>query len=164
MSALAAEPTVKAIETRYAGHRFRSRLEARVAVLFDALQVPWEYEVEGFHLGELGEFLCDFWLPAHRLWVEVKPHMCERSLDKLRALAAATDCRAGALVWGMKPVGSAWALPAPVSPGNVTLASGPAKPLVQTPLHYIADSNGLKLVKAVIAARGARFEHGEKPE
>ena len=29
--------TAKAIETRYAGHRFRSRLEARWAVFFDAL-------------------------------------------------------------------------------------------------------------------------------
>jgi hypothetical protein len=41
---------VKAIETRYAGCRFRSRLEARWAVFFDALGVKWEYEREGFDL------------------------------------------------------------------------------------------------------------------
>ncbi len=31
---------IKAIETRYKGYRFRSRLEARWAVFFDALSVP----------------------------------------------------------------------------------------------------------------------------
>jgi hypothetical protein len=43
---------IKAIETRYKGYRFRSRLEARWAVFFDALGVEWEYEKEGFDLGE----------------------------------------------------------------------------------------------------------------
>lgn len=39
---------IKAIETKYKGYRFRSRLEARWAVFFDALGVRWEYEIEGF--------------------------------------------------------------------------------------------------------------------
>lgn len=61
----------EAIETRYAGCRFRSRLEARWAVFFDALNVRWDYEPEGFVLGtEL--YLPDFWLPDIKLWVEVK--------------------------------------------------------------------------------------------
>ncbi len=38
----------KAIETLYKGYRFRSRLEARWAVFFDALGLKWEYEKEGF--------------------------------------------------------------------------------------------------------------------
>lgn len=38
---------IKPIETRYAGCRFRSRLEARWAVFFDALKIEWEYEPEG---------------------------------------------------------------------------------------------------------------------
>lgn len=41
-------PDVKPIETKYAGHRFRSRLEARWAVFFDHLGVEWEYEPEGY--------------------------------------------------------------------------------------------------------------------
>ena len=45
---------IKAIETQYKGYRFRSRLEARWAVFFDALQVRWDYELEGFDLGEMG--------------------------------------------------------------------------------------------------------------
>lgn len=75
--------TIKAIETRYAGCRFRSRLEARWAVFFDALEVAWEYEPEGFELPS-GRYLPDFLL--HGLggdawnqdrpgdcWFEVKP-------------------------------------------------------------------------------------------
>lgn len=61
------------IETIYKGYRFRSRLEARWAVFFDALGVPWEYEKEGFDLGEMGWYLPDFWLPVQKLWAEVKP-------------------------------------------------------------------------------------------
>lgn len=62
---------IKAIETRYKGYRFRSRLEARWAVFFDALGIKWEYEKEGFDLD--GEYyLPDFWLPQVGMWAEVK--------------------------------------------------------------------------------------------
>lgn len=50
---------IKAIETRYAGHRFRSRLEARWAVAFDHLGITWEYEPEGFQTSA-GMYLPDF--------------------------------------------------------------------------------------------------------
>jgi hypothetical protein len=63
---------LKAIETTYKGYRFRSRLEARWAVFFDALGVPWEYEKEGYDLGEAGWYLPDFWLPRQHYWFEVK--------------------------------------------------------------------------------------------
>ena len=64
---------LKAIETSYSGYRFRSRLEARWAVFFDALDMPYEYEKEGFKLPS-GWFLPDFWLPEQNLWVEIKPY------------------------------------------------------------------------------------------
>lgn len=38
----------QAIDTRYRGYLFRSRLEARWAVYFDAIGLRWEYEREGF--------------------------------------------------------------------------------------------------------------------
>ena len=41
---------LKAIDTPYQGHLFRSRLEARWAVFFDALGLEWEYESEGYDL------------------------------------------------------------------------------------------------------------------
>ena len=51
---------IKAIETEYNGYRFRSRLEARWAVFFDALGVKYEYEPEGFDLGNGVYYLPDF--------------------------------------------------------------------------------------------------------
>lgn len=65
---------MKPIETRYAGHRFRSRLEARYAVMLDHLGVRWEYEPQGYDLPS-GPYLPDFWLPEVRggMWLEVKP-------------------------------------------------------------------------------------------
>ena len=74
---------LQAIETHYAGHRFRSRLEARWAVFFNHLGIRWEYEPQGYMIGPYfpecptwvdtrRPYLPDFWLPGHRLWVEVK--------------------------------------------------------------------------------------------
>ena len=67
--------TIKAIETRYKGYRFRSRLEARWAVFFDSLGIRWQFEPEGFNLRKhgLGYYLPDFFLPDQNYWIEVKP-------------------------------------------------------------------------------------------
>ena len=62
---------IKAIETRYKGYRFRSRLEARWAVFFDKISVPWEYEKEGYEFNGY-KYLPDFYLPTFALFVEVK--------------------------------------------------------------------------------------------
>lgn len=88
---------IKPIETVYKGYKFRSRLEARWAVFFDALEIRWEYEPEGYRIGphclepdqegmcpdyrpypETYEcmhrrmYLPDFRLPDQKSWVEVK--------------------------------------------------------------------------------------------
>ena len=63
---------IKAIQTRYKGYHFRSRLEARWAVFFDALGIKWEYEKEGYDLGEHGWYLPDFWLPSFSIRGELK--------------------------------------------------------------------------------------------
>jgi hypothetical protein len=60
-----------AIETQYRGYLFRSRLEARWAVFFDALQMEWQYETQGYELGDC-RYLPDFWLPQIDAFVEVK--------------------------------------------------------------------------------------------
>ncbi len=65
----------KAIETIYKGYRFRCRLEARWAVFFDALGMPFEYEKEGFVLNDGTKYLPDFWLPSLKLWVEIKSEL-----------------------------------------------------------------------------------------
>lgn len=64
---------IKPIETHYKGYRFRSRLEARWAVFLDALGIRYEYEIEGYDLGEAGWYLPDFWLPQQEIIVEIKP-------------------------------------------------------------------------------------------
>jgi len=54
------EAPTRAIETRYKGYRFRSRLEARWAVFFDAIGWKWEYEPEGYELADGTRYLPDF--------------------------------------------------------------------------------------------------------
>ena len=90
---------VQAIQTRYRGHFFRSRLEARWAVFFDALGWNWEYEPQGFNLPENGCYLPDFYVePLSRhewstgpFWAEIKGKDPSRSeLRKLRELSRVT--------------------------------------------------------------------------
>lgn len=74
-------PRINPIETLYNGIRFRSRLEARWAVFFDALEIKWEYEPEAYSLPS-GNYLPDFFLPGQGdgegpMHLEVKPFPCE---------------------------------------------------------------------------------------
>jgi len=79
------------IETIYSGYRFRSRLEARYAVFFDTLHIPYEYEKEGFDLNGT-PYLPDFWLPEQECWVEIKGERAtDEERNKTRALATATQ-------------------------------------------------------------------------
>ena len=76
---------VKAIETEYAGCKFRSRLEARWAVFFDEAGIKWVYEPEGFVLKDGTKYLPDFYLPnikhfdCHREMTDDYPEKYERS-------------------------------------------------------------------------------------
>lgn len=62
---------IKPIETKYNGFRFRSRLEARWAILFDAIGLKYEYEVEGFEMEGI-RYLPDFYIPRLDRWFEIK--------------------------------------------------------------------------------------------
>lgn len=64
---------MQAIDTVFKGYKFRSRLEARWAVFFDTLGIDFDYEPEGFNLGDAGYYLPDFWLPHLQMWFEIKP-------------------------------------------------------------------------------------------
>lgn len=79
--------TVTVIQTAYAGCRFRSRLEARWAVFFDSLGVPWRYEPQGYVVA--GQpYLPDFWIgDQDGVWVEVKGELDRDGLAKLAAAA-----------------------------------------------------------------------------
>lgn len=84
---------IKAIETVYRGYRFRSRLEARWAVFFDALGVKWEYEPQGFELLS-GRYLPDFCVTypgrceeeQDSVWFEVKPSLRSISASEWKKL------------------------------------------------------------------------------
>jgi hypothetical protein len=98
---------ITAIETVYKGYRFRSRLESRWAVFFDALGLKWDYEIEGFDLGAAGKYLPDFRIryPGRiqgeelTFWLEVKP---ERPvLQDKKHVAFAQAFRSLILVFGV---------------------------------------------------------------
>ena len=171
---------VKAIDTEYNGHRFRSRLEARWAVFFDSLGVKYQYELEGFDLDGV-YYLPDFWLPhitpelaaqGWGLWVEIKPRpISEDELKKVVALVEKSGHNA--LVFQGDPWPDKY---------SVLKISGthfqPPKwfeglSFVQEDSGYIhlksssfssyPAAYGGDLQGAYKAARGARFEHGESP-
>lgn len=79
--------TPKPIPTWYAGCYFRSRLEARWAVFFDRMQIPWQYEPQGFLIDRVGggetPYLPDFLLPECGTWIEVKGYEAGLDLDLL---------------------------------------------------------------------------------
>lgn len=84
---------MKPIETEYKGYRFRSRLEARWAIFFDACGVDWEYEPEGYDLGDGLYYLPDFLLhgvdgcDGGDLYVEVKGQMTDLDALKINRFA-----------------------------------------------------------------------------
>ena len=163
--------TVRPIDTRYRGYRFRSRLEARYAVLFDALGLAYEYEREGYDLGwALDWYLPDFWLPGLQCFAEVKPDVFTPE-DFARAAALGTTL----LLDGMPEArlyhctgqghccdtdyarylgGHGW--------GAVILDASVRKKRLWFDFGEGLDAYALQAFhRAVDAARSARFEHGE---
>jgi hypothetical protein len=84
---------LKAIDTRYANHLFRSRLEAKWSKYFDELATNWEYEKEGYDLGDGLWYLPDFYFPDYKIYAEVKPvkFNYKESL-KCKKLAVLSEC------------------------------------------------------------------------
>lgn len=94
---------IEAKETQYKGYRFRSRLEAKWAVFFDALGIEWEYEPEGFRLPNGKGYLPDFRLKCWGtrgfhdldkpffLYVEVKGEMTNADADKIMQFCGYED-------------------------------------------------------------------------
>lgn len=81
---------MKVIETTYNGHRFRSRLEARTAVLMDSVCIPYIYEPEGFAFEDGTTYLPDFYLPNQDAFLECKGIMSEKDWTKIGHLAKET--------------------------------------------------------------------------
>lgn len=137
--------TVKAIETKFDGYKFRSRIEARWAMVFKLLGQPYEYEKEGYDLG--GEwYLCDFWLPKDAAWIEIKGKKPSRiEVARLRLLSQHTQCRAAYIFFGPIPSPETWRK----TWQTISVVPG-APPLFQT----LSDA---RISAAFRAARQARF-------
>lgn len=84
---------IKPIETVYNGYRFRSRLEARWAVFFDAAGIEYQYEPEGYVLDDGTKYLPDFYLPGLKAFVEIKhSNLEEDALEKAKDKCAMLNC------------------------------------------------------------------------
>lgn len=95
------------LPTEYAGIVFRSRLEARWAVILDKVGARWQYEPEGYRLPS-GSYLPDFLLPDLSCYLEIKPEVADQAeRDRIEQLA-----RELALVTG-RTIFVAWGLPDP---------------------------------------------------
>ncbi len=95
----------QAIQTEYHGYLFRSRLEARWAVFFDALGVRWEYEPEGLVLSDGTFYLPDFYLPDFCCYFEVKRASVKGTPEEEKAILRIcngewTDSWAGIICFG----------------------------------------------------------------
>jgi hypothetical protein len=60
------------VPTEYKGVRYRSRLEARWAIVFDRLKIEAKFEPQSFIEHGL-PYIPDFYLPSLGVWVEIKP-------------------------------------------------------------------------------------------
>ena len=70
--------TIKPIETLYRGHYFRSKAEARFAVFLDCLGVKWEYEPQGFDLGNGLKYLPDFKIYTNTMINAITTHTSQK--------------------------------------------------------------------------------------
>ncbi len=175
---------ITAIETQYKGYRFRSRLEARWAVFFDALNIKWQYEQEGYNLNGI-MYLPDFYLNDAMCYAEVKPYgLSDDEIVKINSLALESGKKVILLV-GV-PDDTKYLVAEPHDTAEIFGSQDELIRIISDPCNYIilssnkrrclfysengADSrkdvsgsrtphNDFK--RAVISSRSARFEHGE---
>jgi hypothetical protein len=156
----------RAIETCYKGHRFRSRLEARWAVFFDALGLAWEYEPEGFELPGGVRYLPDFRLTAGavRVYVEIKPPvaMAKHERDRIALFARAVLDGAddgGLLVFQGDPFAANCFMFCKFG-GEDKVGPLSFEEYANLWVNW-SKKDAVGVAHAAAGARGARFEHGE---
>lgn len=154
---------IKVIETIYKGYRFRSRLEARWAVFFDQVHQKWEYEKEGFDLGNGLWYLPDFYIPEFDLWFEIKPDEDAIEDDKAELFS-----KTKRLCIGIGLPFENLEFYGPESDEEKFIGEIYAKPNSALSKMMIANGEMLPINKlppelrnACLFARQARFEHGK---
>jgi hypothetical protein len=162
---------VHAIETRYAGCRFRSRLEARWAVAFDHMEIRWEFEPQGYDLPS-GRYLPDFRINTGRddvpvFYVEVKggmPDTREFTVASEINLYVAPLVIFSGDIPRRRGAGTAWLLTRPTTGEAEWVMTDPEQAMLATvhPQGGGPSTFGAVYDDALTAARSARFEHGEQ--
>lgn len=93
---------IKPLETFYHGVYFRSKTEARFAVFLDCIGIKWEYEPQGFSLGNDLNYLPDFkiynvstyhmngfitydymWVEVKGIWDDINGKLTQRDFEKI---------------------------------------------------------------------------------
>lgn len=146
---------MKAIETIYHGYRTRSRVEARWMIFFDTLGIEYRYEMEGYQLSNGVFYLPDFWLPDYGTWVEIKgKEPSEEEKEKCRRLA--TESKRTCILLA----GDVW--PSKYTVLLYTAMGRDPLPCQDITVALMISPTKQQLSSAYIAARQARFEHGEQ--
>ena len=171
---------MKPIETIYNGYRFRSRLEARWAVFFDAMGIKYEYESEGFVFDDGTKYLPDFMIfVRHRsytdeyepVYAEVKGLMSPEDKHKIEQLAEHVPVIVlGSLNqedWLLEDFDEGFMsfryMDGDEYPAVFSFYRG--EPWICGEDHDQWTKEGdEKMEKALQKARQARFEHGETPK
>lgn len=86
-------PFIASKPTNYNGYHFRSRLEARWAVFFEAMSIQYRYEYEDFMLPGGTRYLPDFYFPQlgyGGCFGEVKHQFTEEEVNKCEQLCRLT--------------------------------------------------------------------------
>jgi len=136
---------IKAIETHYRGHRFRSRLEARWAVFFETVGASWRYEHEGYDLDGLW-YLPDFLLPDWGVYAEIKPGL-PNSREFEKAIRLADKSERPVLVFAGQPYPKEFVV-FPVVPASLGGESFGLYPF-DTVLSCVNCDSGLYLASSV---------------
>ena len=88
---------IQAKPTAYNGYLFRSKLEAKWAVFFDMLHIPYVYEPEAFVCFDGSQYTPDFYLPksylrdrnAKGVYLEIKPDYWQDETNFKRRIESA---------------------------------------------------------------------------
>ena len=162
---------MRIIQTVYNGYYFRSRLEAKWAVFFDAAGIQYNYEPEGYIMDNGATYLPDFYLPENDVYVEIKGKpLSDEEWNKIDSFAREK--------YDMPITGTRFRLlrDIPLKPpilcymyvGPTEIANafpGMDKPIYGclVPGFWIPAKRIETIDDALLKARMARFEHGEKP-
>lgn len=153
---------ISPVTTRYKGYRFRSRTEARWAIVFDTINLKWIYENEGYNIPDMGWYLPDFFMPKQpalivdSLTIEIKG-IDPTQNERLKASKLSTILSAPVIILFGVPGDQGWFL----YYNNLAFTSTQGYNREQWWSFAGIRTSSRLMNEAYNIARSARFEHGE---